>query len=148
NSSGLAPYTERLKARLSKPRAKGIVGANVGKNKETEDGAADYVLGIEAVSGLADYLVCNISSPHTPGLRAMQMKAPIEDLLKRVLAARDKAASGKKKPPLLAKVGPDLTQGQIEDIAEVALGTKVDGLIIGNTTIERPPTLKSKDKAE
>jgi dihydroorotate dehydrogenase len=148
NSGGLAAYMERLGARAAKPRAKGIVGANVGKNKETVDGAADYVLGVEAVAGLADYLVCNISSPNTPGLRAMQMKAPIEDLLTRVLAARDKAVAGEKKPPLLAKVGPDLTQGQIEDIAEAALSTKVDGLIIGNTTIERPPTLKSKHKAE
>jgi dihydroorotate dehydrogenase len=124
------------------------VGANVGKNRDTVDGAADYVAGIEAVAGLADYLVCNISSPNTPGLRAMQAKAPIEDLLRRVLAARDRATPGPKKPPLLAKVGPDLSPDQLADIAEVALFTGIDGLIVGNTTIERPASLKSRDKGE
>ena len=144
NSGGVDAFARRLAAR---PR-KGIVGANVGKNKETEDGAADYVAGIEKVVGLADYLVCNISSPNTPGLRAMQMRAPIEDLLKRVLAARDRVMAGKKKPPLLAKVGPDLTSEQMRDIAEVALATGIDGLIIGNTTIDRPASLKSRDQKE
>jgi dihydroorotate dehydrogenase len=148
NSGGLQAYTDRLKARTAKPRAKGIVGANVGKNRDTADGAADYVLGIQAVAGLADYLVCNISSPNTPGLRALQMKAPIEDLLTRVLAARDQEVPGRRKPPLLAKVGPDLSEEQIHDIADVALATKIDGLIIGNTTIDRPVTLKSRDKGE
>ncbi|MSP94825.1 MAG: quinone-dependent dihydroorotate dehydrogenase [Alphaproteobacteria bacterium] len=144
NSGGVDAFARRLAAR---PR-KGIVGANVGKNKETEDGAADYVAGIEKVANLADYLVCNISSPNTPGLRAMQMRAPIEDLLKRVLAARDRVMAGKKKPPLLAKVGPDLTSEQMRDIAEVALATGIDGLIIGNTTIDRPASLKSRDQKE
>lgn len=148
NSGGVEAFAQRLAARKTAKRAPGIVGANVGKNKETEDGAADYVAGIERVAGLADYLVCNISSPNTPGLRAMQMRGPIEDLLKRVLAARDRAAAGGKKPPLLAKVGPDLTSEQLRDIAEVALATGVDGLIVGNTTIERPASLKSRDKKE
>ncbi|MBC7781783.1 MAG: dihydroorotate dehydrogenase (quinone), partial [Proteobacteria bacterium] len=88
NSAGLAAYAERLERRRRRVGERGIVGANVGKNRETVDGAADYVKGIEAVAGLADYLVCNISSPNTPGLRAMQARAPIEDLLARVLAAR------------------------------------------------------------
>src|SRR6202012_3460137 len=91
---------------------------------------------------------CNISSPNTPGLRALQMKAPVEDLLRRAIAARDAAVPGPKKPPLPAKGGPDLTEEQIQDIAEVALATKVDGLIICNTTVDRPATLKSKDKAQ
>jgi dihydroorotate dehydrogenase len=147
NSGGLAAFAERLRARAERRHAPGIVGANVGKNRDTVDGAADYVAGIERVAGLADYLVCNISSPNTPGLRAMQAKAPIEDLLKRVLAARDRAAPGKK-PPLLAKVGPDLSPEQLSDIAEVALATGVDGLIVGNTTIERPAFLKSPVKGE
>jgi len=148
NSGGLAAFTARLKARGEKPRTGGIVGANVGKNRDTVDGAADYVQGIEAVAGIADYLVCNISSPNTPGLRALQMKAPIEDLLGRALAARDRAAAGRRKPPLLAKVGPDLSEEQIRDIADVALAAKVDGLIVGNTTVERPPSLKSRDRNE
>jgi dihydroorotate dehydrogenase len=148
NSGGVEAFAKRLAARLARPHAPGIVGANVGKNRDTVDGAADYVAGIEAVAELADYLVCNISSPNTPGLRALQAKAPIEDLLKRVLAARDRSAPGPKKPPLLAKVGPDLTEDQLRDIAEVALATGVDGLIVGNTTIERPASLKSPEKTE
>jgi dihydroorotate dehydrogenase len=148
NSGGVAAFAERLKRRRVKPQARGIVGANVGKNRDTVDGAADYVAGIEAVASLADYLVVNISSPNTPGLRALQDKAPIKDLLSRVLAARDKAVAGERKPPLLAKVGPDLSEGQLHDIAEVAVAAKVDGLIVGNTTIERPASLKSRDKAQ
>jgi len=148
NSGGVDAFAKRLAARFHRRRAPGVVGANVGKNKETVDGAADYVAGIEAVANLADYLVCNISSPNTPGLRAMQARAPIEDLLKRVLAARDRAAASAKKRPLLAKVGPDLSSEQLADIAEVALATGVDGLIVGNTTVERPAWLKSSEKNE
>ena len=148
NSGGVEAFALRLEARARRPHAAGIVGANVGKNRETEDGAADYVAGIARLAGLADYLVCNISSPNTPGLRAMQAKAPIEDLLRRVMAARDAHAPKGRKPPLLAKVGPDLSDDQLKDIAEVALAIGVDGLIIGNTTVERPPSLKSRDRNE
>ncbi|HXJ00800.1 MAG TPA: quinone-dependent dihydroorotate dehydrogenase [Micropepsaceae bacterium] len=148
NSGGVEAFAARLTARRSRRLGPGIVGANVGKNRDTVDGAADYVAGIERLAGLADYLVCNISSPNTPGLRAMQARAPIEDLLKRVLAARDRAAPPGKKAPLLAKVGPDLSPEQLSDIAEVALATGVDGLIVGNTTIERPASLKSPAKIE
>jgi dihydroorotate dehydrogenase len=148
NSGGVAPFAERLKRRRAQGR-QGIVGANVGKNRDTADGAADYALGIEAVCGLADYLVVNISSPNTPGLRSLQAREPIEDLLKRVLAARRRTAPDPNHmPPLLAKVGPDLDQAQLADIAEVALATGVDGLIIGNTTIDRPASLKSRDAPE
>jgi dihydroorotate dehydrogenase len=148
NSGGVKPFAERLRKRRAK-NLPGIVGANVGKNRDTADGAADYALGIEAVCGLADYLVVNISSPNTPGLRDLQRREPIEDLLRRVLAARSRTAPDPKRlPPLLAKVGPDLDPAQIEDIAEVALATGVDGLIIGNTTIERPAHLQSRDAPE
>ena len=184
NSQGIEAYAERLRARRRRGGARGIVGANLGKNKETVDGAADYVIGIRAVAGLADYLVCNISSPNTPGLRALQTRAAleellgrtaeardalpaggrvplflkvapdlddpeIEDLLGRVLAARGEATpAGCKPPPLLAKVGPDLDAQQVQDIAEVALATGLDGLIIGNTTIERPSGLLGRDAAQ
>ena len=149
NSQGIDAYAERLRARRRRGGARGIVGANLGKNKETVDGAADYVIGIRAVAGLADYLVCNISSPNTPGLRGMQARAPIEDLLGRVLAARGEATpAGCKPPPLLAKVGPDLDAQQVQDIAEVALATGLDGLIIGNTTIERPSGLLGRNAAQ
>jgi dihydroorotate dehydrogenase len=148
NSGGVSAFAQRLVARRQRPHAPGIVGANVGKNRDTVDGATDYVVGIEKLAGLADYLVVNISSPNTPGLRALQARAPIEDLLKRVLAARNRAAPAGKKPPLLAKVGPDLSPEQLADIAEVALAVGVDGLIVGNTTIDRPASLKSPEKNE
>jgi dihydroorotate dehydrogenase len=149
NSEGIDAYVARLRERCRRGGERGIVGANVGKNKETVDGAADYVIGIKAVAGLADYLVCNISSPNTPGLRGMQARAPIEDLLARVIEARREATpAGRRLPPLLAKVGPDLDPQQVLDIAEVALATGVDGLIVGNTTIDRPPGLASRDAPE
>jgi dihydroorotate dehydrogenase len=148
NSGGLGAFAQRLEARAKGVHPSGIVGANVGKNRDTGDGAADYVIGIARLAGLADYLVCNISSPNTPGLRSLQAKAPVADLLRRVLIARDAHAPAGRKPPLLAKVGPDLSGDQLADIAEVALSTGLDGLIIGNTTIARPESLKSRDKNE
>lgn len=149
NSEGVDAYVSRLRARRLRGGLRGIVGANVGKNKGTVDGAADYAICIKAVAGLADYLVCNISSPNTPGLRAMQARAPIEDLLARVIEARRAALpEGARLPPLLAKVGPDLDAQEVQDIAEVALAAGVDGLIIGNTTIDRPPGLTARKGSE
>ena len=149
NSGGVEGFAQRLIKRQRRPHASGIVGANVGKNRDTADGAADYVACIEQLSGLSDYLVVNLSSPNTPGLRGLQARAPIEDLLRRVLLARKRTAPNPDKPPpLLAKVGPDLNTDQLRDIAEASLGAGVDGLIVGNTTIERPASLKSRDKAE
>ncbi len=149
NSGGLEHYVARLKARRVAGKTGGMFGANVGKNRKQTDAAADYVAGIEAVTPYADYLVINISSPNTPGLRNLQGREEIEELLKRVLEARARSLpEGQKPPPLLAKVGPDLSEGAWQDIAEVALSTGVDGLIIGNTTIERPATLKSRDAGQ
>jgi dihydroorotate dehydrogenase len=149
NSEGLAVFVERLARRRKAPRTRGIVGANVGKNRETEDAAADYALGVTAVAPFADYIVVNVSSPNTPGLRGLQARAPIEDLLRRALAAREKAAPDPAhRPPLLAKVGPDLDNDQLRDIAEVALASGIDGLVVGNSTLARPATLKSRDRAE
>lgn len=147
NSKGLEHFVEKLRAR-KRLGSVGIVGANVGKNRDAPDAAADYAAGITRVCGLADYLVCNVSSPNTPGLRSLQARAQIEDLINRVLEARLKAAPDKNKlPPLLAKVGPDLDEALLQDIAEVALATQIDGLIVGNTTITRPP-LKSRHANE
>jgi dihydroorotate dehydrogenase len=142
NSRGLARFVDRLGRRRARP---GIVGANLGKNRDAADAAADYVTGIAAVGALADYVVVNISSPNTPGLRALQARAPIEELLARVQDFRRRQAAGFR-PPLLVKVGPDLDDGEIRDIAEAALAAGVDGLIVGNTTITRPATLKSADR--
>jgi dihydroorotate dehydrogenase len=146
NSKGLAAFTERLAERKRAGR-KGVVGANVGKNRESTDAAADYAAGIEALAGLADYLVVNLSSPNTPGLRALQARAEMEELLVRVMDARRRAAPDRtRQPPLLAKVGPDLSEHELRDIAEVVAKNGVDGLIIGNTTVDRPPQLRSRDK--
>jgi dihydroorotate dehydrogenase len=142
NSRGLAPFVEKLGRRRARP---GIVGANLGKNRDAADAAADYVTGIAAVGALADYLVVNISSPNTPGLRALQARAQIEELLARVQDFRRRQTAGLR-PPLLVKVSPDLDDGEIRDIAEAVLAAGVDGLIIGNTTITRPATLKSADR--
>lgn len=145
NSCGIEPFA----ARLARRSGRGIVGANLGKNKETEDAAVDYGVGIDAVCGHADYLVINVSSPNTPGLRGLQARGPIADLLGRVLDARARASVGARRPPpLLAKVGPDLTEEQVSDIAEVALASGIDGLIVGNTTITRPAGLHSSFRDE
>lgn len=148
NSKGLRAFVERLEERRHRIRdggAPGIVGANVGKNRDAADAAGDYAAGIEAVCGLADYLVCNLSSPNTPGLRGLQAKSQLEELITRVLDARRRAApNAKRAPPLLAKVGPDLSEHELRDVAEVALATGIDGLIVGNTTVARPPGLRSR----
>lgn len=144
NSRGVAAFARKLSQRR---RGAGVVGANVGKNRDTADAGADYATGIEAVCELADYLVVNLSSPNTPGLRALQARAQMEDLLTRVLAARRRSTTDPTRPPpLLAKVGPDLSDEELRDIAEVAVKTGIDGLIIGNTTIDRPPQLRSADR--
>ncbi|XP_020244638.1 dihydroorotate dehydrogenase (quinone), mitochondrial isoform X1 [Asparagus officinalis] len=117
----------------------GILGVNIGKNKTSEDAVADYVQGVHTLSQYADYLVINISSPNTPGLRKLQGRKQLKDLVKKVQAARDEmqwAEDGP--PPLLVKIAPDLSKQDLEDIAAVALALRLDGLIISNTTISRP----------
>ncbi len=141
NNHGLGAAAANLAARTSR----GVLGANLGKNKDTEDAAADYVLGVEALGPLADYLVINVSSPNTPGLRALQGRAPLQALIGRVQEAVSKLPAPK---PLLLKIAPDLTPDDRRDIAEVALETKLDGLIVSNTTIERPASLKSGQARE
>ncbi|HEV7821658.1 MAG TPA: quinone-dependent dihydroorotate dehydrogenase [Burkholderiales bacterium] len=145
NSKGLAAFVARLQQRRQRGYAGGIVGANVGKNRDVTDAAGDYAKGIAAVAGFADYLVCNLSSPNTPGLRNLQAREQMREVIERVLEARERAsADSGRKPPLLVKVGPDLDDNEIRDIADVALATKIDGLIVGNTTLDRPATLRSR----
>lgn len=144
NSEGLEPFTERLARR----RGTGIVGVNLGKNKETEDAAEDYERGIAATARHSDYLVCNLSSPNTPGLRALQARSAMHALVERAITARDAAAAGGRRVPLLVKIAPDLDDAALEDVSAVALGTGVDGVILGNTTISRPSTLRSAHRDE
>ena len=143
NSGGLA----RFAGRLARRRQTGIVGANFGKNRETVDDGADYAICVEALAPLVDYLTVNVSSPNTPGLRDLQGRATLERLLARVLDARARAVPDTP-PPLLIKIAPDLDAAALNDIASVALETRIDGIIIGNTTTARPPTLVSQDASE
>ncbi|XP_051127851.1 dihydroorotate dehydrogenase (quinone), mitochondrial [Andrographis paniculata] len=127
----------------------GILGVNLGKNKTSEDAAADYVQGVHTLSQYADYLVINISSPNTPGLRQLQGRKQLKDLVKKVQAARDEMQWGEEgPPPLLVKIAPDLSKQDLEDIAAVALALRVDGLIISNTTIQRPDAVKNNPVSE
>ncbi|KDD71571.1 dihydroorotate dehydrogenase, partial [Helicosporidium sp. ATCC 50920] len=145
---------ERFRERARAPRAShrlrsGLVGVNVGKNKTTSDGAADFCAGVSALAPLADYLVVNVSSPNTPGLRALQSRAALEQLLRRVLAARDGLAWDEgPAPPLLLKIAPDLGDDELRDVAAVALETGVDGLIVSNTTVERPPGVRELEHGQ
>ncbi len=134
---------------FSRPRREGIVGANLGANKDSADRIADYVAGLKRLAPLADYVTVNISSPNTPGLRALQGKGELEELLGRLMAARAHLQTERdKKIPLLLKIAPDLTDDDQSDIAAVALETGLDGLIISNTTITRPSSLQNPQKIE
>jgi len=131
---------------LAGPRP-GIVGVNIGKNKETENPVADYVACARRLGPLADYMVVNVSSPNTPGLRALQDPARLAGIVDAVSAALAQACPDGA-PPLLVKIAPDLTPRDCEDIARVALEGPVAGLIVGNTTIGRPESLKSPSRGE
>jgi dihydroorotate dehydrogenase len=128
-------------ARLDRRRRRGIVGVNVGANKDSADKIADYIAGVTAMLGVADYLTINISSPNTPGLRALQDKGALDELLAGAIEARGAG------PPLFLKVAPDLTPAEIDDVARIAIERRIDALIVGNTTISRP-SLISKHRGE
>ena len=140
NNGGQALAAERLAAR-GKARDL-IVGVNIGANKDAVDRIADYETGVRQMSAYADYLTVNISSPNTPGLRALQDRGALDELLGRVMAAR--GADG---PPILLKVAPDLEATDVDDIAQLVLAHHIDGLIVSNTTISRP-ALRSRHGGE
>lgn len=130
--------------RLWRKRPAGIIGINIGANKDSVDRAADYVAGIAAFSDIADYITINISSPNTPGLRGLQSADELHTLLRRLNDAR---ASQAKRPAMLLKIAPDLGAAELKDIAACCDGNAVDGVIISNTTLSRP-TLASKHTGE
>lgn len=136
-------------ARLSKRRTNGILGINVGPNKDSEDRIADYAAGVETFSPYASYLTINISSPNTPGLRELQSADALNELIKRVLEAREHAAQkGSGRKPILLKIAPDVTLGDLDDIVEIAKKRAIDGMIVSNTTITRPATLRENNAKE
>ena len=140
NNSGHAAALARLKART----ASGIIGVNIGANGDSADRIGDYAKGLETFNGTASYIAVNISSPNTPGLRALQSQKELSLLLSRLTETR-RALSDPK--PLLLKIAPDLSNQELADIAELSLANGIDGLIISNTTLSRP-SLKSSHASE
>jgi dihydroorotate dehydrogenase len=134
NSAG----ADVVHARLTAHPPQGLFGINIGANKTTADRAADYVAGIAAFADVADYFAVNVSSPNTPGLRDLQAAAALDDLLARVLEARDAAPVWR---PILVKIAPDIDLAALDSIVDVARQRQIDGLIVANTTIARPSTL-------
>jgi dihydroorotate dehydrogenase len=124
-----------------------ILGINLGKNKTTaeEDAYKDYVLGVQRFAPYADALVINISSPNTPGLRALQRREVLQGLLKKVVNARNETCKPNRKVPLLVKIAPDLTEHEVQDIAMAVKDSGIDGVIVSNTTIDRPLDLKGSE---
>lgn len=139
NNRGQSDALGRL---MHRDRSRGVVGVNIGANKDSEDRVADYVAGVIAMSPVADYLTVNISSPNTPGLRNLQAVGELDELLAAVQSAR--IVGG---PPVFLKVAPDLGKGDHERIARVAIERDIDALIIANTTVGRPP-LRSRFAGE
>ena len=144
NNQGLEAVQARLAARRGRP---GLVGANIGKNKDSADAIADYVVGLRALAPLADYITVNVSSPNTPGLRDLQRKATLLSLIAALKDARAVAVP-RDPPPLLLKIAPDLSPEERAEIAEAAHETAIDGLVISNTTVARPSGLRSRHAQE
>jgi dihydroorotate dehydrogenase len=146
NNDGLAEFVRHFERR---DRRKGIAGANIGKNKDAVDAAADYVTGLRAVYPHADYITINISSPNTQGLRDLQQKDALGELLATLEHARQGCIDRyNKRVPLLLKVAPDLTMHEKEAIAQQVLAHGIDGLIVSNTTVLRPDSLLSEHRHE
>lgn len=144
NSDGMEAVARRLAARRGAP---GIVGVNIGANKETVDRAADYVAAFAALAPHVGYLAINVSSPNTPGLRNLQQATALDDLLARVVDARERAAGRGARRPLLLKIAPDLALSDLDDIVGLARRHRIDGMIVSNTTVLRPATLREAETA-
>ena len=145
NSEGADAALRRLAARAN---AGGIVGINLGANKDSPDRSADYVRLIERFAPVASYVTLNVSSPNTPGLRNMQQAAVLGDLLARVIDARERVTPNAGPAPVLLKIAPDLALADLDDVVGVARARRVDGMIVGNTTVTRPRSLRDIDKAK
>lgn len=144
NNDGAEAALRRLAARAQHG---GIVGVNVGANKDSPDRIADYVKLIETFAPVASYFTVNVSSPNTPGLRNLQEGALLDDLLARVIDARERVRQKAGDTPVLLKIAPDLSLAQLDDVVQVARSRRVDGMIVSNTTIARPSTLREEMRA-
>jgi dihydroorotate dehydrogenase len=145
NSQGADRVLQRLARRAHKG---GIVGINIGANKNSADRVGDYVRLIERFAPVASYVTINVSSPNTPGLRDLQQASVLGDLLARVIEARERATRNAGPTPVLLKIAPDLSLNELDDIVGVARARRVDGMIVGNTTVTRPPGLRDAVRAK
>ena len=145
NNGGLDSFKQRLEHR---PTRNGILGANLGANKDSDDRVEDYVKGLKTLWGLAEYFTINISSPNTPGLRDLQGANALDDLLGRIQEARSELTGDAPSYPIFLKVAPDLKFSQIDRVTEQARLYGMNAIIVSNTTLDRPETLKSVHKSE
>jgi len=145
NNDGAEVVLRRLASRAQLP---GIVGVNVGANKDSPDRVGDYVTLIETFAPVASYFTVNVSSPNTPGLRNLQQGHILDDLLSKVLDARDRTREKAGDTPVLLKIAPDLSLAELDEVVHVARSRKVDGMIVANTTVARPSTLRETSRAK
>jgi len=145
NNDGAEAVLRRLAARASQG---GIVGVNVGANKDSPDRVADYVRLIEMFAPLASYFTINVSSPNTPGLRNLQQASALDDLLAKVIDARERVREKAADTPVLLKIAPDLSLAELDDVVHVARSRRVDGMIVANTTLARPERLRETSRAK
>ena len=144
NNDGAEAVLRRLAARANHA---GIVGVNVGANKDSVDRVADYVRLIETFAPVASYFTVNVSSPNTPGLRNLQQAAALDELLAKVIDARERVRQNAGDSPVLLKIAPDLSLAELDDVVHIARSRRVDGMIVANTTIGRPSTLREQSRA-
>ena len=145
NNEGAEVTLRRLAARA---HMGGIVGVNVGANKDSSDRVADYVRLIETFAPVASYFTVNVSSPNTPGLRNLQQSAALDDLLAKVIDARERVRKNAGDSPVLLKIAPDLSLAELDDVVHVARSRRVDGMIVANTTLARPSSLRETNRAK
>jgi dihydroorotate dehydrogenase len=145
NSDGAEAVLRRLALRA---HLAGIVGVNVGANKDSPDRVADYVRLIETFAPLASYFTVNVSSPNTPGLRNLQQGHILDDLLAKVIDARERVREKAGDTPVLLKIAPDLSLAELDEVVHVARSRRVDGMIVANTTLARPSTLRETARAK
>ena len=145
NNDGAEIALRRLAARAHHG---GIVGVNVGANKDSSDRVADYVKLIETFAPVASYFTVNVSSPNTPGLRNLQQSAALDDLLAKVIDARERVRRNAGDSPVLLKIAPDFSLAELDDVVHIARSRRVDGMIVANTTLARPATLREQTRAK
>jgi dihydroorotate dehydrogenase len=145
NNEGAEAVLRRL---ASRAHLSGIVGVNVGANRDSPDRVGDYVRLIETFAPVASYFTINVSSPNTPGLRNLQQGHILDDLLAKVIDARERVRQKAGDTPVLLKIAPDLSLAELDEVVHVARSRRVDGMIVANTTVARPSTLRETVRAK